>query len=527
MRVDMRAVDSNGRKYLVSLLLAFLAMPLAIDHTAYAQSVTATSGDWRIRLGLDSTDRNDSGLNRWEHDPPDLPPQDNLFQEWFWFRTDTGTFANKEYPLDSLTQNALSNINPATGLSEANSIFFDFGGGAQPIRVQGQMQLSGSAGGATPYTSAILETITITNTSTGSLNMNWWAYTDLDLDFFVSDDFGQIFDGNRARQGSSFGSDVTVRIVSGGNPTSWDIARYSEILTKLSDNLITGNFDNSNSFGPGDVTHAFHWNFTLGTGVSDRSKTIILEKSGNFVQFVQPTRTTPSGWEFDVLLPPSTGTPRWWDPAVAVGYEYRITAGNNAFAELYLLDGFEDGQYELEILDANHDQFGQRITVNGGGVATVAYDFQAHDAQSDGVTAFRLYGIEPESDISPTDTLGFPTGLLFVNSNSITFSQNPISVIPSNGDFNRNDLVDAADYVIWRRSLGQNVSIGSGADGNNNGRIDTGDLAVWREHFGQSVSHTGSGQGAAVPEPSTTLMLLTCACSLLMPQAVCRRRGFV
>jgi hypothetical protein len=52
------------------------------------------------------------------------------------------------------------------------------------------------------------------------------------------------------------------------------------------------------------------------------------------------------------------------------------------------------------------------------------------------------------------------------------------------GDYNQNGVVDAADYVAWRNTLGQSGS-GLGADGNGNGRIDAGDYAVWRAHFGQ------------------------------------------
>jgi hypothetical protein len=86
------------------------------------------------------------------------------------------------------------------------------------------------------------------------------------------------------------------------------------------------------------------------------------------------------------------------------------------------------------------------------------------------------------------------------------------------GDYNFNGVVDAADYVVWRKSLGQ-VGIGLLADGNRNGQIDTGDYSVWRSHVGQipgSGSGTGISANAAVPEPSTLLlMILTAAGSCL------------
>jgi hypothetical protein len=83
------------------------------------------------------------------------------------------------------------------------------------------------------------------------------------------------------------------------------------------------------------------------------------------------------------------------------------------------------------------------------------------------------------------------------------------------GDYNGDDIVNAADYVVWRKTLGQTVPRGTGADGDGNGVIDMPDLDVWRAEFGESAPGGGS---AAVPEPSAGLMLLLImfgACQLL------------
>ena len=71
---------------------------------------------------------------------------------------------------------------------------------------------------------------------------------------------------------------------------------------------------------------------------------------------------------------------------------------------------------------------------------------------------------------------------------------------------NRNGVVDAADYLLWRESRGQ-TGWGLAADGDLNGRIDTADYSMWRSHFGQ-LAGSGTVIGAAVPEPSTTIMIL-------------------
>ena len=67
-------------------------------------------------------------------------------------------------------------------------------------------------------------------------------------------------------------------------------------------------------------------------------------------------------------------------------------------------------------------------------------------------------------------------------------------------------VVNAADYTVWRNSLGQNVAAGTGADGSGNGMIDLADYNAWKMHFGE---HSGSGTGAAIPEPSTLLLAVT------------------
>ncbi len=71
------------------------------------------------------------------------------------------------------------------------------------------------------------------------------------------------------------------------------------------------------------------------------------------------------------------------------------------------------------------------------------------------------------------------------------------------GDFDSNGVVDAADYVMWRKSVGQ-IGTGLAADANRDGSVTTADYNIWRSHIGQT-GNPGSGAvvGSAVPEPST------------------------
>ncbi|MGD9637213.1 MAG: S8 family serine peptidase [Pirellulales bacterium] len=78
------------------------------------------------------------------------------------------------------------------------------------------------------------------------------------------------------------------------------------------------------------------------------------------------------------------------------------------------------------------------------------------------------------------------------------------------GDYNGNGRVDAADYTIWRATLGSTTD--RRADGNGDGKVDTADYSYWKQRFGQSsgsaaYSITSDGLQLRVPEPATVGLL--------------------
>jgi Protein of unknown function (DUF3466) len=76
------------------------------------------------------------------------------------------------------------------------------------------------------------------------------------------------------------------------------------------------------------------------------------------------------------------------------------------------------------------------------------------------------------------------------------------------GDYNGNYIVDAADYTIWRDSLGSTTDLRANGDntGASAGVIDQADYTFWKSHFGAGLSN-GTGAAAAVPEPATLASL--------------------
>jgi hypothetical protein len=75
------------------------------------------------------------------------------------------------------------------------------------------------------------------------------------------------------------------------------------------------------------------------------------------------------------------------------------------------------------------------------------------------------------------------------------------------GDYNGNNIVDAADYILYRKYLGQSVTL---PNDSTPGMVTSADYDVWRAHFGQT---SGTGMSAtsltqnSVPEPSSAFLL--------------------
>ena len=85
------------------------------------------------------------------------------------------------------------------------------------------------------------------------------------------------------------------------------------------------------------------------------------------------------------------------------------------------------------------------------------------------------------------------------------------------GDFNRDGVVDSADYTLLRKQMSQFVPSGTGADANGDGVVNNADYLVWKSNFGQpqfqlplsvaSASASGLNERmiASLPEQPATL----------------------
>jgi hypothetical protein len=88
------------------------------------------------------------------------------------------------------------------------------------------------------------------------------------------------------------------------------------------------------------------------------------------------------------------------------------------------------------------------------------------------------------------------------------------------GDYNGDGTMNAADFVVWRRTAGSTMELA--ADGNRNGIVDQADYEIWRRNFGVIQFEMGRST-AAVPEPCAVILELLATSLVVGPR---RRKAF-
>jgi hypothetical protein len=75
------------------------------------------------------------------------------------------------------------------------------------------------------------------------------------------------------------------------------------------------------------------------------------------------------------------------------------------------------------------------------------------------------------------------------------------------GDYNGDGIVDAADYLVWRKTLGSTSDMRANGDdtGNSTDVIDQADLVFWKARFGNSFAVGARSALASMPEPTTAV----------------------
>ncbi len=109
--------------------------------------------------------------------------------------------------------------------------------------------------------------------------------------------------------------------------------------------------------------------------------------------------------------------------------------------------------------------------------------------------------------IDPTTGTVTDIGVSLNSLDAIAFQPPPLLA----GDYNNNHVVDAGDYVVYRKSEGTTNVLPNDAIG---GTIGPAQYTQWRSNFGKPPgSGAGTSVNASIPEPATLLLLMFAATS--------------
>jgi PEP-CTERM motif len=236
------------RSGLVALAVAAVALPTVAS--AQVTPVTLSDGNSTALVDLNSS----AGMYQWT-----VNGLNNLNQQWFWFRAGSGPQA----PINSISSAVYSQ-------SAANTLDTTYANASYSVEIS--YLLSGGAVGS--QTADIAEGVTIHNLTASPLSFSFYQYSDFNLLDTPGGD-SVVMDGSSAYQ-SKGDTSIAEGII---NPTaSYYEANYtggtSSTLYKLNNvnDLALGDVG---SAGPGDVTWAFQWDFTIpanGTQIISKDK---------------------------------------------------------------------------------------------------------------------------------------------------------------------------------------------------------------------------------------------------------------
>jgi hypothetical protein len=222
---------------------------------APAQVIQLTDGNSFAKIDVGSP----AGMFNWSVLTQPNLYQDQLTQQWFWYRVGT---AGPERSIDTIGAPALSGVT-------ANTLTTTYYDSLNRFNIAVSYRLQGGA--PTSGTADITEQIAINNTSGGILDFHFFQYSDFDLGGNAGGDtvvLSQNAFTSRINQADQFTGNSLVEVVNTPNANHGEVGFFPTTLNKLND----GNPDVLNDVlgpvGPGDVTWALEWDASIGVGGS-------------------------------------------------------------------------------------------------------------------------------------------------------------------------------------------------------------------------------------------------------------------
>ncbi len=327
--------------------------------------------------------------------------------------------------------------------------------------------------------------------------------------------------GNETLGGGTGGShDFALTVNSGGeNDVNGTIMVNTGSQLTLSGGTIT-----ANGFNLSNTPARFNW--TSGTLILNSSVTFDPDNPASFTgeTFGHELFLT-NGKTFNVIGDETLGFNEFFDLEVDTGGSHRVhgTLTVNPEGQLGIFGGtvnatslnnigpmyLDAGTVTADSVTLNSSgqlNYGLSSTTRGAGYGVLIANGHA---ALDGQLIVTLSNFTPSAGnsfdlldwITASGSFNFislptlPSGLVWDTSQLYTSGILSVDLV---GDYNHDGVVDAADYVVWRKGLGTTYT--------------QNDYDVWRANFGQTAPGAGSGSGAianaAVPEPATLILLM-------------------
>jgi hypothetical protein len=171
-----------------------------------------------------------------------------LTQHGFWYRIGT---AGPEQSISTISAPTITQTTP----NQATALYNN---GAYSVQVL--YRLTGNTA-----SSGINESIRIINNTTNSADFHFFQYSDFDLNGTSG---GQSVQFSPPQVTQTLGSVWSASQIVTATPNHSEAAFFNATLNSLNDGVATTLNDNLGPVGPGDVTFALQWDFTLAAGGS-------------------------------------------------------------------------------------------------------------------------------------------------------------------------------------------------------------------------------------------------------------------
>jgi len=280
----------------------------------------------------------------------------------------------------------------------------------------------------------------ITNTESSPVQFELVRYMDGDLAFdgSIADGGGRIelsgsevlFETDGATGSAASTTFVGITGTGGTQPAGnrFEISAFSGLRSVVASGEALGDFVTNDTDGDQfidqafDVTMALRNEFSLAPGESSTytAQTLFgnavppVPGSSESLPLLPEDDEAPFAFEVDQ----AGGETIWFDPPVAVGYEFDVQSGP-LFETVTLPTNVQSEDFMIEVmLDTGFES-------QGSFAPGATFDFTQLDAA--GVDLFRILGIDPELGLDPDDPTAFPAGLSFTSAGTTDFTMAAIT----------------------------------------------------------------------------------------------------